>query len=38
MKARCCDYLQRWIDQLRWQRLQPFQKLAQMLLTTWTES
>jgi transposase len=25
-------YLQSWIDQLRWQRLQPFQKLAQMLL------
>lgn len=26
-------YLQQWIDQLRWQRLQPFQKLADMLLT-----
>jgi transposase len=26
------NYLQRWIDQLRWQRLQPFQKLAAMLL------
>ena len=26
------NYLQRWIDQLRWQRLQPFQKLAMMLL------
>ena len=26
------NYLQRWIDQLRWQRLQPFQKLASMLL------
>ena len=26
------NYLQRWIDQLRWQRLQPFQKLAEMLL------
>jgi transposase len=26
------NYLQRWIDQLRWQRLEPFQKLAQMLL------
>jgi transposase len=26
------NYLQRWIDQLRWQRLNPFQKLAQMLL------
>ena len=25
-------YLQSWIDQLRWQRLRPFQKLAQMLL------
>ena len=25
-------YLQNWIDQLRWQRLAPFQKLAQMLL------
>lgn len=25
-------YLQSWIDQLRWQRLQAFQKLAQMLL------
>jgi transposase len=25
-------YLQNWIDQLRWQRLRPFQKLAQMLL------
>jgi len=26
------NYLQRWIDQLRWQRLKPFQKLALMLL------
>ena len=26
------NYLQRWIDQLRWQRLEPFQKLAMMLL------
>jgi transposase len=26
------NYLQRWIDQLRWQRLEPFRKLAQMLL------
>jgi transposase len=26
------NYLQRWIDQLRWQRLAPFHKLAQMLL------
>ena len=25
-------YLQSWIDQLRWQRLEPFQKLAVMLL------
>jgi transposase len=25
-------YLQSWIDQLRWQRLKPFQELAQMLL------
>jgi transposase len=26
------NYLQRWIDRLRWQRLEPFQKLALMLL------
>jgi len=26
-------YLQKWIDQLRWQRLPSFQKLAEMLLT-----
>lgn len=26
-------YLNQWIDQLRWQRLEPFQKLARMLLT-----
>lgn len=26
------NYLQRWINQLRWQRLEPFQKLAEMLL------
>jgi len=26
------NYLQRWMDQLRWQRLRPFQKLAEMLL------
>ena len=26
------SYLQRWIDQLRWQRLAPFQKLAEMLV------
>lgn len=25
-------YLNEWIDQLRWQRLKPFQKLAEMLL------
>jgi transposase len=25
-------YLQSWIDQLRWQRLKPFEKLAGMLL------
>jgi transposase len=25
-------YLQQWIDQLRWQRLEPFEKLARMLL------
>jgi len=25
-------YLKSWIDQLRWQRLKPFQKLAEMLL------
>lgn len=25
-------YLQNWIDRMRWQRLEPFQKLAQMLL------
>jgi transposase len=25
-------YLQTWIDQLRWQRLRPFQKLALMIL------
>ena len=25
-------YLRSWIDQLRWQRLKPFQKLAKMLL------
>ena len=27
-------YLNEWIDQLRWQRLEPFQKLAEMLLGT----
>ena len=26
------NYLQRWINQIRWQRLKPFQKLAVMLL------
>lgn len=26
-------YLHQWIDQLRWQRLEPFQKLATMLLS-----
>jgi transposase len=26
------NYLKRWIDQLRWQRLQPMEKLATMLL------
>ncbi len=26
------SYLQRWMDQLRWQRLRPFQKLADMLV------
>ena len=26
------NYLQRWMDQLRWQRLRPFEKLAAMLL------
>jgi len=26
------NYLQKWIDQLRWQRLPSFQKLADMLL------
>ena len=25
-------YLQGWIDQLRWQRLKPMEKMAQMLL------
>ena len=25
-------YLHNWIDQLRWQRLEPFKKLAEMLL------
>jgi transposase len=26
------NYLKRWMDQLRWQRLKPFEKLAEMLL------
>jgi transposase len=26
------NYLQRWMDQLRWQWLRPFEKLAEMLL------
>jgi len=26
------NYLHRWIEQLRWQRLKPFQKLAEMLV------
>jgi transposase len=26
------NYLQKWMDQLRWQRLKPFEKLAAMLL------
>jgi len=25
-------YVENWLDQLRWQRLKPFEKLAQMLL------
>jgi len=28
-------YLQSWIDQLRWQRLKPMEKLARMLLNAW---
>jgi transposase len=31
-EAAMLRYLQNWIDELRWQRLAPFQKLAQMLL------
>ena len=27
------NYLGRWMDQLKWQRLGPFEKLADMLLT-----
>ena len=26
------NYLQKWMDQLRWQRLTPFEKLAETLL------
>jgi hypothetical protein len=26
------NYLKKWMDQLRWQRLPSFQKLAEMLL------
>jgi transposase len=26
------NYLQRWMDQLKWQRLKPFEELAAMLL------
>ena len=26
------SYLERWMDQLRWQRLRPFEKLAAMLM------
>ena len=32
MKEPCCATLQSWIDQLRWQRLVPFENLASMLL------
>ena len=32
------NYLRRWIDQLRWQRLRPFQKLAEMLGIIWMAS
>jgi hypothetical protein len=31
-------YLNSWIDQLRWQRLKPMEKLTWMLLVTWRES
>jgi transposase len=27
------NYLQKWMDQLKWQRLTPFEELADMLLT-----
>jgi transposase len=26
------NYLQKWMDQLKWQRLKPFEELAAMLL------
>jgi transposase len=26
------NYLEKWMDQLKWQRLRPFEKLADMLL------
>jgi hypothetical protein len=32
LKWAALRYLNQWIDQLRWQRLEPFQKLAEMLL------
>jgi transposase len=32
-EAAMVNYLHRWIDQLRWQRLKPFQKLAEMLVS-----
>ena len=31
-EAAALRYLHHWIDQLRWQRLKPFQKLAELLL------
>jgi len=31
-------YLQSWIDQLRWQRLAPFQRLSRCWWITWTGS
>jgi hypothetical protein len=32
------NYLQRGIDQLKWQQLTPFEKLAEILLKLWRES
>jgi transposase len=32
MKGAMMRYLESWIDQLRWQRLKPMEKLARMLL------